>query len=168
MDIWGKCWLRAGDRKSKYVAVTHNDVVTGPSYLREDVGYMVSHRNIGAAQGIVKRLGTPKIDSVGFMLDEALNFHTCESTSFTPKKPFTFPMLKAQCHSTVYKRYTQAKNENEIFVPGAFMYYLEDVLFLLNFGAKDTNVSFSHLTGEHQRTATSKPENPWTILLLPH
>ena len=149
---------RRRDRKSEYVAVTHNDVLANRAYLREVVGYMLSHKDIGAAQGIVKRLGSPKLDSVGFMLDEALDlFRLSESTSFTPKKTLYLSYVEgAMPVYSVSAVESAVKNENEIFVPGAFMYYLEDVFISIELWSKGYKcVLLPFPTGEHLRMGVS-------------
>ncbi|MGO8807701.1 MAG: glycosyltransferase [Candidatus Bathyarchaeia archaeon] len=150
----------ARDRKSKYVALTHNDVVTYPNYLRGQVGYMENHSNVGAVQGIVKRLGnSSKIDSSGFMLDEGLNIHTVhESSNFTLTKPIYLSYVEGTIPLYRVEAVTQAlKNETDLFVSGAYMYYLEDVFVSLALWSRGYKcILLPTVTGEHQRTATNK------------
>ena len=150
---------KARDREAKYVALTHNDVVADSGFLRDIVGYMEKHRDVGAAQGIVTRLGDhSKVDSAGFMLDEALDlFRLSESGDFSLKKPLR--LLYVEGAMPVYNVeavQSAVKGEDELFVPGAFMYYLEDVFVSLELWSRGYQCVFlPTLTGQHLRMAVS-------------
>jgi GT2 family glycosyltransferase len=147
------------DRDSEYVALTHNDVVAKKGYLREVVGYMRSHEGVGAAQGIVARLGYPsKVDSAGFMIDEALDlFRLSESKELSFKKPLYIAFVEgAMPVYNVEAVKSAVKSERELFVPGAFMYYLEDVFVSIELWSKGYKcVLLPFLTGGHLRMAVS-------------
>lgn len=150
---------KARDREAKYVALTHNDIVAERGYLRAVVGYMERHREVGAAQGIVTRLGDrSKVDSAGFMLDEALDlFRLSESGDFSLKKPLRLSYVEgAMPVYNVDAVKSAVKGENELFVAGAFMYYLEDVFVSVELWSRGYQCVFLPIiTGEHLRMAVS-------------
>ena len=149
---------RQRDRNSGYFAVTHNDVLAKASYLREIVDYMKHHKDVGAAQGLVKRLGSTKLDSAGFMLDEALNlFRLSENNCFAFKKPLNLSYVEgAMPVYNISAVESALKNKDEIFVTDAFMYYLEDVFISIELWSKGYKcVLLPFVTGEHLRMAVS-------------
>jgi GT2 family glycosyltransferase len=59
--------------RSKYLALIHNDVISNIDYLKKTVTFLENHKETGALQGIVIKLGSESIvDSSGFMTNEAL------------------------------------------------------------------------------------------------
>ena len=150
---------KARDKQAKYVALTHNDVLPNPEYLGKLVDYMESHGDVGAVQGVVYRLGSDKVDSSGFMITESLGMLAIhENTSFSLKKPLILSYVEGTMPVYKVEALTQAlKNSNDLFVEGAFMYYLEDVfvsLALWNAGYKSLILPIN--TGQHQRMAVSR------------
>lgn len=150
---------RARDKRAEYVALTHNDVVPKPDYLRTLIEYLENHKDVGAVQGIVNRLGSDsKIDSAGFMLDEALNLYALhENSNFSLSNPVYLSYVEGAMPVYNVKAVKNAlKNDNILFVSGAFMYYLEDVfisVILWSHGYK--SILLPVVTGEHKRMAVS-------------
>lgn len=71
------------DRCARYVALTHNDLIPRPNYLRELVSFLEKHKDVGAVQGLVTRLGSAsEIDSSGFILNETLDLFPLHKSSF--------------------------------------------------------------------------------------
>ena len=151
---------RARDKQAKYVALTHNDVVPKPDYLRKLVDYLESHADVGAVQGIIYRLGNgAKVDSSGFLLNEALDMLAIhENTNFSLKKPLYLSYVEGTMPVYRVEAVKQAvKNDTDLFVDGAFMYYLEDVfvsLALWSHGYKALLLPVN--AGWHQRMAVSR------------
>jgi GT2 family glycosyltransferase len=150
---------RARDKQAKYVALTHNDVLPNPDYLRKLVDYMESYGDVGAVQGVVYRLGNGKVDSSGFLITESLGMLAIhENTNFSLKKPLTLSYVEGAMPVYRIEALTKAlKNSNNLFVEGAFMYYLEDVfvsLALWNAGYKSLILPVN--SGLHQRMAVSR------------
>ncbi len=150
---------RARDRSAKYVALTHNDVIPKPGYLRTLVDYLEKHREVGAVQGIVQRLGCEtKIDSSGFILDEALNLYALhENSTFSLTKPIYLSYVEgAMPVYNVNAVQYALKNDEDLFVSEAFLYYLEDVFVsLMLWSCSYKSVLLPVVTGEHQRMAVS-------------
>jgi GT2 family glycosyltransferase len=150
---------KARDKRAKYVALTHNDVVPKADYLRTLIEYLESHKDVGAVQGIVNRLGyNSKVDSAGFMLDEALNLYALhENSDFSLTKPVYLSYVEGTMPVYNVEAIRHAvKNNCDLFVSGAFMYYLEDVfisIILWSSGYK--SILLPVVTGEHKRMAVS-------------
>ncbi|MCW3996781.1 MAG: glycosyltransferase [Candidatus Bathyarchaeota archaeon] len=149
---------RVRDRQAQYIALTHSDVVARPDWLRNLVGYMERHRDAGAVQGIVVKAGSGKVDSSGLMLDEALNLYALhENSSFSLKKPILISFVEATMAVYRMEAIRQAiGEEKDLFVPGAFMNYLEDVLVsILLWSVGYKSIVLPCVTGEHLRMATT-------------
>jgi GT2 family glycosyltransferase len=158
---------RMRDSQSKYVAVTHNDIVAKPHYLRTLVDYFENHQDVGALQGIVKRLGSDQIDSAGFVLDEALNLcKLLDYRNFSLKKPVFLSYVEgAMPFYRIEAVQKSLKSDKELFVWGGFMYYLEDVfLSVMLWSHSYKCVLLPVVTGEHLRMAVSS-EHVKTIQL---
>jgi GT2 family glycosyltransferase len=151
---------KARNRKTKYVAIINNDAIPNPEYLWKLVQFLESNRDVGAIQGIIAKLGEKSlIDSAGFFADEVLNLYSPYLNK--PINVISKPILVSCVEGTMplYNvRIIQDSIENEnIYVPGSFMYYLEDVflsLMLWNKGYKSVVVPI--VAGEHHRKATAK------------
>lgn len=149
---------RARDKQAAYLALTHSDVVAKPDWLRNLVGYMERHRDVGAVQGIVVKKTTGKVDSSGLMLDEALNLYALhENSNFSLTKPIQISFCEATM--VVYKMEAVHKaigDDLDLFVAGAFMNYLEDVLIsVLMWSRGYKSIVLPYVTGEHLRMATT-------------
>ncbi len=146
------------DKQAQYIALIHSDVVAKPDYLRNLVGYMESHRDVGAVQGIVVKISSGKVDSSGLMLDEALNLYALhENSTFSLTKPILISFVEATMAMYKMEAVQQAISDDmDLFVPGAFMNYLEDVLISVLLWSKGyKSVVLPFVTGEHLRMATT-------------
>lgn len=149
---------RVRDKKAKYIALIHSDVVAKPDYVRNLVGYMEKHKDVGAVQGIVVKISNHKVDSSGLMLDEALNLYALhENSNFSLKKPVLISFVEATMAMYSMEAIRQVlKEDMDLFVPGAFMNYLEDVLISVLLWSKGyKSVVLPFVTGEHLRMATT-------------
>ncbi len=151
--------FKARDKAAKYIALMHSDVIAEPDYLTKLIGYLENHPDVGAAQGIVVRIGYDhKVDSSGFILDEALNLHAVHDTH---KYSLTKPLLVSYVEATMAVYSVEAientiKADMNLFVPGAFMNYLEDVLMSVLFWSRGyKSVVLPLISGEHLRMATT-------------
>lgn len=151
---------RMRNRKSKYIAIVNNDAIPRPDYLKKLVTFLEHHQNIGAVQGIVVKLGENSIiDSAGYFLYEDLNRYTLAGK---PTHFLTKPMYVSYVEGTMPVYRVDAirsaiGDDNTMYVPGGFVYYLEDVflsLMLWNHGYEC--VVLPLVTGEHYRRATIK------------
>jgi len=149
---------RARDRRSKYVALINNDLVPRSDYLRKLATFMDEHRDIGAVQGIVVRIADSSIiDSAGFFLDESLRVY---DTFLGPASQLREPILVSGVEGTmpmyrVDSLLDTLPDSETLYVPSAFMYYLEDVLvslLLWNHGYKCAVLPI--VAGKHLRLAT--------------
>ena len=121
---------------------------------------------LGLHRASLKGLGSTKLDSAGFMLDEALDlFRLSENDCFAFKKPLHLSYVEgAMPVYNVSAVESALKNEDEIFVPGAFMYYFEDVFVSIELWSKGYQCVFlPFLTGEHLRMAVSAPNRTLTL-----
>jgi GT2 family glycosyltransferase len=145
---------------AKYLALTHNDLVPKPDYIKKMVNYLETHSDVGAVQGIVVKLDNESIvDSSGCMLDESLT-----NSSFYMGHPFTElqgPAYVSFVEGTmpVYNLDALKKTpggNNELFVTAGFMYYLEDVLLSLRLWAAGYKcLVIPQIVGSHYRMGTS-------------
>lgn len=150
---------RLRDKSAKYVALAHSDVLPRRDYLRNLVGYMEEHEDVGATQGIVTRVGNARrVDSSGFMLDEALNLYALhENSNLSLTKPVYISFVEATL--AVYN--VQAiekvlKSDIDLFIPGGFMNYLEDVFVsIMLWSSGYQSVLLPIVTGQHLRMATT-------------
>lgn len=146
---------------SKYIALTHNDLIPSKDYINKMVAFLESHAEVGAAQGIVVKLDeTSKADSSGFLMDEALaitpvyaggpvgNFRKPKYVSFVEGASpiYNLDAVKKASHGN-----------NELFVTVGFMYYLEDAFLSLRlWGSGFKCMVLPFVTGSHYRMGTSK------------
>ncbi len=148
---------RARDKGAAYIALTHSDVVAKPDWLRNLVGYMERYSDVGAVQGIVVKKTTGKVDSSGLMLDEALNLYALhENSNFSLKNPIRISFCEATMVVYKMEAVRRAIDDMDLFVPGAFMKYLEDVLIsVLMWSSGYKSIVLPYVTGEHLRMATT-------------
>jgi GT2 family glycosyltransferase len=146
--------------KAKYLAITHNDVVPKPDYLKEVVDFMEKYSNVGVAQGIVVKFGNPAVvDSSGFMMNEGLFVSSIYAGSpvsavkrgmYVSMVEGTMPVynleaVKATLHSS-----------DNLFVSEGFMYYLEDAFVSLKLWANNYKCAvLPIIVGSHYRMGTS-------------
>jgi GT2 family glycosyltransferase len=164
---WG--WAGAVNRAynirnpdSKYLALTHNDVVPNPDYLTKVVNFMEKHEDVGAVQGIVVKLGAESVvDSSGFMMNEALLVSSLFNDGSVAKilsKPASVSMVEGTM--PVYNLNAMKStlgDGKELFVTAGFMYYLEDAFTSLRLWAHGYKcVVLPFVTGAHYRMGTSK------------
>jgi GT2 family glycosyltransferase len=152
---------RVISKDTKYVALTHNDLVLKPDCLTKLVGFSETHPKVGAVQGIVVKLGCESlVDSAGFMLNELLDLFP-----FFKDKPVSLirnpaPVSYVEGTMPMYA-VTAVRNvlhdDSLLFIPEGFTYYLEDVfLSLMLWSGGYACVVLPTVTGEHYRMATSK------------
>lgn len=150
---------RLRNRQAKYIALSHSDVLPKPDYLRRLVNYMEMHADVGAVQGIIIKAGySYKIDSSGLMLDEALNLYALhENSNFSFEKPIKTSFVEATLAVYRVDAIRQAlKSDVDLFIPGGFMNYLEDVfisVMLWDIGYSSVVLPF--VTAQHLRMTTT-------------
>lgn len=147
------------DQDATYVALTHNDLIPKPNYLKELVSFLENHEDVGAVQGLVFKLGSSSvIDSAGFVMNESLKLVPINKTNLAP---LTKPTFLSYVEGTMPVYNVNAvrhslKNSRNLFITKAYMYYLEDVfvsIMLWNTGYKCMFLPVA--TGEHFRRATT-------------
>lgn len=121
---------------------------------------MEDHKDVGAVQGIVLKLGSNKIDSAGGFIDEDLNTHFpfVDKHVEIIRKPIyasfiegTMPLYRVDA----IKR--SLKHSKYMYVPSCFFYFLEDVfLSLMLWNNNYKCVILPTITGEHYRGAALK------------
>jgi GT2 family glycosyltransferase len=146
---------------SKYAALTHNDLIPNADYLKKIIPFLENHRDVGAAQGIVVKLGSEStVDSSGFIMNEALGL----SAPYTggPVAKLSKPMYVSMVEGTMPVYNLEAvKNalstDKELYVTAGFMYYLEDAFISLKLWASGYKcVVLPIAMGAHYRMGTSK------------
>ena len=151
---------RARDKNSMYVAVINNDAIPNSDYLKKLVEFSEENWDVGAVQGVVTNLHNKfLIDSAGGFLNEILmsNFSYRGKPVSIISKPFTVSYVEGTMPLYRVKAIEDAVGGNIMYVPGSFMYYLEDVFLsfkLWNSGYKCVVVPV--VTGRHYREATTK------------
>ena len=147
--------------KSKYLAMTHNDVVPNLDYLKKTVTFLEKHQKVGALQGIVVKLGAESIvDSSGFMANESLflwsNYNNNPAANFS--KPTYVSIVEGTM--PVYNLELvrdSMKSNSELFITSGFLYYLEDTYVSLKLWANGYRcLVIPTITGVHYRMGTSK------------
>ncbi len=145
---------------SKYLAVTHNDVVPKTDYLTTMVSFMEKHGNVGVVQGIVVKQGKEgTVDSSGFMMNEGL-FVTSEyagkAVSAVQKPMFvsmvegTMPVYNLPAVEAALHR------SDELYITAGFMYYLEDAFVSLKLWSNNYKCAvIPEVAGSHYRMGTS-------------
>jgi GT2 family glycosyltransferase len=119
---------------------------------------MERHRDVGAVQGLVVKISTGKVDSSGLMLDEALNIYALhENSNFSLTKPILISFVEATMVMYKMEAVRAAIGDKmDLFVEGAFMNYLEDVLVSVLLWSKGyKSVTLPIVTGDHLRMATT-------------
>lgn len=149
---------------AKYLALTHNDLIPKPDYIKKMVSFLEKHPQVGAIQGIVSKMEDEStIDSAGFMLNEALT--TSSLYIGHPVADFCAPLYVSFVEGTmpVYNlsALTRATGGgNELFVTAGFMYYLEDVFLSLRlWGNGFKCIVLPELVGSHYRMGSSNKAN---------
>jgi GT2 family glycosyltransferase len=162
---WAGAINRAYDIRnpdSKYLALTHNDVVPNPDYLTKAVSFMEKHKDVGAVQGIVVNFGAKSIvDSSGFMMNEALLVSSPFNGGSVEKirsKPWSVSMVEGTMPVYSLDALKSALGDGgELFVTAGFMYYLEDAFTSLRLWAHGYKcVVLPFVAGAHYRMGTSK------------
>jgi GT2 family glycosyltransferase len=152
---------KARDRKSKYVTVLSNDVVSKLDYLRQLVTFLEDHKEVGVVQGLVVKLGKNHIiDSAGFFINEAITLFApfLNKPTYTFRKPAYVSYVEGTMPVYNVEAVTHALGGDNVtlYVPNAFVYYLDDVflsLMLWSHGYKCTVLPI--VTGEHFRMAVT-------------
>ncbi len=146
---------------SKYLALTHNDVIPNVGYLKKTVSHLENHKEVGALQGIVVKLSAqPSVDSSGFMANESLFLSSAFNNG--PAENFRKPTYVSIVEGTMPVYNIDAvrgslKNRTELFITAGFMYYLEDSYVSLRLWANGYKcVVIPIVTGSHHRMGTSK------------
>ncbi|HSV50236.1 MAG TPA: glycosyltransferase [Candidatus Acidoferrales bacterium] len=147
------------DPNSKYIALTHNDLIPNSDYLKKLVAFLESHKEIGAAQGIVVKLNDESlVDSYGFMMNEGLT-----TSSYYAGRPVS------EIHKAAYVTFVEGtmpvyslaalktfNRGSELFVTAGFMYYLEDVFLSLKYWSNGFKcIAIPTVTGAHYRMGSS-------------
>lgn len=152
---------RIRDRRSKYVAIVNNDAIPRRDYLKKLVEFLEEHKDVGAIQGKVTKIGEPHIlDSAALFTNEVLNVFSPFKNK--PVDAFSKPLYVSFVEGTMPVYSADAikhvlKEDNIMYITEGFTYYLEDVflsLMLWNHGFKC--VVLPIITGEHYRMATVK------------
>ena len=146
---------------AKYLALTHNDLVPKPDYLKKLVAFLETHVDVGVVQGIVVKLDEESVvDSSGFMLDEALatssRFAGGQVADFCKSIYVSFVEGTMPVYNLADVKSAQNGVEG-LFVSAGFMYYLEDVFLSLRLWNKGFKcVALNIVAGSHYRMGTSK------------
>ncbi len=150
--------------KAKYLALTHNDLIPKPDYIKKMVAFLEKHQDVGAVQGVVSKIDDETtIDSAGFMLNEALT--TSSHYAGRPIADFREPIFVSFVEGTmpVYNlsAFERASGgSNELFVTAGFMYYLEDVFLSLRLWANGFKcIVLPVVVGSHYRMGSSNKAN---------
>lgn len=148
------------DPKTKYLALTHNDVIPHVGYLKTLIKFMENHPEVGAAQGIVAKYGDESIvDSSGFTMNESL--FVSSKYNGGPVKEYRKATYVSMVEGTmpIYNFVvTKAAlhNDKELFISEGFMYYLEDAFVSLKLWANGSKcIVLPIVTGTHYRMGTS-------------
>lgn len=143
---------------AQYLAFTHNDLVPKRDYLKKTVAFLESHKEVGAVQGIVVKLGNESVvDSYGFMMDEALGTYAAYDG---PVKGISKPKYVTFVEGSipVYKltAIKEAFGTNELYVTEGFMYYLEDAFVSLKLWSNGFKcMVIPTVVGSHYRMGTT-------------
>ena len=146
---------------SKYLALTHNDVIPNIDYLKKMVTHLENHEEVGAIQGIVVKLGAQStVDSSGFMANESLflssTFNNRPAENFR-KSIYVSIVEGAMPVYNLDAIRNSLKNKTELFITAGFMYYLEDSYVSLKLWANGYKcLVIPIITGSHYRMGTSK------------
>jgi GT2 family glycosyltransferase len=147
--------------RSKYLALTHNDVIPELDYLKKTVSFLESHKEVGAIQGVVVKLGSQSIvDSSGFMMNESLFVSSPYNAG--PVVNICKPMYVSIVEGTMPVYNLDAvknalKSSTDLFITAGFMYYLEDSFLSLELWANGFKcVLLPIIVGSHFRMGTSK------------
>ena len=145
---------------SKYLALTHNDVIPNSDYLMKIVSFLENHKDVGVVQGVVVKLGEESVvDSSGFMINEALLVSSSYNGGAVAK--FCKPAYVSIVEGTMPVYNLDAVkntlgNNKELFVTAGFMYYLEDAFVSLRLWANGYKcMVLPIIVGSHYRMGTS-------------
>lgn len=151
---------RARSFGTKYVSLTHNDLIVRPNYLAKLVNFLETHENVGAVQGVITKLKNNLIvDSAGYMVYENLDL-----ISFYIDKPVSLiqkPSRVSYVEGTMPVYNVAAvqdvlKDSRSLYVTEGFIYYLEDVFISLMLWSHNYECLVLPIqTGEHYRSGTS-------------
>jgi len=145
---------------SKYLALTHSDVIPKADYLKTVVDFLERHIDLGAAQGVVVKLGEKDtVDSCGFMMSEGL----LVSSAYTggPVAALQKPMIVTMVEGTVpvYKLEAITEtlgNDRELYITAGYMYYLEDAYVSLRLWANGYKCAvIPDVAASHHRMGTT-------------
>jgi GT2 family glycosyltransferase len=143
---------------AQYLAFTHNDLIPKSDYLRNTVTYLENHKEVGAVQGIVVKLGAESVvDSYGFMMDEALGTYAAYNGLVENVcKPKYVTFIEGSIPVYNLSAIKSTFGNNELYVTAGFMYYLEDAFVSLKLWANGfTCVVLPIIVGSHYRMGTS-------------
>ena len=145
---------------SKYLALTHNDVIPNSDYLKKIVTFLENHEEVGAVQGIVVKLEDESlVDSSGFKMNEALGLSSSYTGGTVAKlrKPAYISMVEGTMPVYNLNAVKSALGSNdELFVTAGFMYYLEDAFVSLKLWANGYKcMVLPIIVGSHYRMGTS-------------
>jgi len=150
---------RNKSKDAKYVALINNDAIPDPSFLSYLVSYLETHEDVGAIQGILVNKETMLIDSCGGFLNEFLfskNYYEGKDVRNIKERIYvtyvegTMPIYRV-------KAVEKAMNNENLFISGAFVYWLEDCLLglrLWNYSYK--SIVLPKIVGFHGRQLTIK------------
>jgi GT2 family glycosyltransferase len=145
---------------SRYLALTHSDVIPKAGYLKTVVNFLEHHRDVGAAQGIVVKLGEKDtIDSCGFMMNEGLLVFSAYNGG--PVAALQRPMIVTVVEGTmpVYKLDAITEtlgNDRELYIAAGYMYYLEDAYVSLRLWANGYKCAvIPDVAASHHRMGTT-------------
>jgi GT2 family glycosyltransferase len=144
---------------SRYLAFTHNDLIPKTDYLKKTVTFLENHKEIGAVQGIVVKLGDESfVDSYGFMMNEALGTYAAYSGPVENVcKPTYVTFIEGSIPVFNLNAIKSTFGNNELYVTAGFMYYLEDAFVSLKLWANGFKcLVLPVIVGSHYRMGTSK------------
>ncbi len=146
---------------SKYLALTHNDVIPDRSYLKRTVEFLESHRDVGALQGIVVKIGEETtVDSSGFMANEGLflwsDYNNGPLANFRSAAYVTIVEGTMPVYNLTAVREAM-RSGTELFITEGFLYYLEDSYVSVKlWSAGYKCLVIPTVSGSHYRMGTSK------------
>lgn len=144
---------RLADKDSEYIVLLNNDAIPYPGSLREIVEYVESSPSVGAAQGVIYKLGKREIDNAGFYLDELLRSWPVRVLLKNPIV-ISYP---SGCYAVIRRGALRAIGLiDRLFVDEAFAFFDDTYLGMKLWNGGYKVVALPFIAGEHRGSATFK------------
>lgn len=145
--------------KAKYLMLVNTDLIIEPYVVKELICFLETHPKIAAVQGIVVDLNGDIVDSCGIILDEFLNrkklYKGMSISNLMGKVTTPFPVSFVEGAVPIYNIDAIKecyKRDDIVYVPHAFVWYLEDMyLGLLLYNKGYYSVVIPKIIGRHHR-----------------